>query len=648
MKPLKRIALLFMLFLGSLAAKAQRQAVDSPYILNGAALKENCNCYTITPDEFTKSGSVWNINKIDLTQSFDFSFEVFLGCTDAQGADGIVFVLQPISTSVGSTGEGLGFEGITPSIGVVLDTWQNGNLADPGFDHISIHRDGDNNHNSPNNLAGPISILPNSSNIEDCQWHSFRIRWNPATREIATSVDGVERLRATVDLVNDVFKGDPKVFWGFTGATGGAKNQQRFCTSLNPVFSFPPDQVFCYPATIEIVDQSRSFGRIDQWYWDFGDGRKDTTATPLPHTYSQPGIYDISLSILGANGCVSEKFTRKVTIGTIPRPAFQVQDPLCEGDVLTLQDISTVEVGTINQWTWTINGNSFSGQQPPSQPTIVGVPQTISLALKTAEGCEAVSPIRTVNTFPRPAVNFDPAEACAGQTIELVGQDLRPAVPINQWNWIINNQLRTGNSVILNSNRAAELTVQLFAESDQGCPSDTITQVIRFYQTRAFAGNDTIAAIGEPIQLNGSGGTSFQWTPATGLSDPSIPNPVATLNQNTSYVLTASSPIGCETRDTINIKVYKGPAIYVPNAFTPNGDNKNDRFRFTAVGMRKLHYFRIYNRLGQLLFDNTSNIGWDGKLNGLDQPAGNYVWMISGEDNNGKAYVQKGSFILVR
>src|SRR5687767_8157097 len=118
----------------------------SQYILNGSATQDNCNCYTVTPAAFTQSGSVWNSNKINLNSAFDFNFNVYLGCLDVNGADGIVFILQPISTSLGSSGEGMGFSGISPSIGIALDTWQNFNLNDPIFDHISIQANGNVSH----------------------------------------------------------------------------------------------------------------------------------------------------------------------------------------------------------------------------------------------------------------------------------------------------------------------------------------------------------------------------------------------------------------------------------------------------------------------------------------------------------------------
>ena len=248
--------LLCVLCYGFLINSVTAQAI--PYHLNGSAYQEDCNCYTLTTADDNKSGSIWNINKIDLTQPFDFKFNVNLGCIDVDGADGIVFVLQPISTSIGGLGGGIGYEGVTPSIGVIIDTWQNFNNSDPGFDHISIHKNGSLDHQSPNNLAGPVTALPGSDNIEDCKWHTLRITWNPVTKVLRADMDGVERVKTTIDMISSVFNGDPKVFWGFTAATGGANNHQRICTSLNPGFSMPPNQKTCYPTPVQLLQPGTS------------------------------------------------------------------------------------------------------------------------------------------------------------------------------------------------------------------------------------------------------------------------------------------------------------------------------------------------------------------------------------------------------
>ena len=112
------------------------------------------------PDQYV------NIFKINLSDPFDFKFSVFPGSADDLGADGMAFVLQPISTNIGDSRRGIGIsKEISPSIGITIDTWQNANNNDPAFDHISIQRNGDLNHNSLNNISGPVTALAGNDHI---------------------------------------------------------------------------------------------------------------------------------------------------------------------------------------------------------------------------------------------------------------------------------------------------------------------------------------------------------------------------------------------------------------------------------------------------------------------------------------------------
>ncbi|HRN56195.1 MAG TPA: gliding motility-associated C-terminal domain-containing protein, partial [Agriterribacter sp.] len=115
------------------------------------------------------------------------------------------------------------------------------------------------------------------------------------------------------------------------------------------------------------------------------------------------------------------------------------------------------------------------------------------------------------------------------------------------------------------------------------------------------------------------------------------------------YTVTATSDAGCPSTDTLFIKVYEGPEFYVPGAFTPNGDGKNDVFRFTAAGMTAIHYFKIFNRYGQLVYSSTDpSLGWDGNCNGKPQTTDTYVWMIEGKDYLGNSVKRKGTVTLMR
>ncbi|HEX5024284.1 MAG TPA: PKD domain-containing protein [Agriterribacter sp.] len=643
------LAAMFYLVPGNHFLHAQ---TSNPYHLNGNASQEDCNCYTITNDLNNQSGSVWNINKINLTQPFDYHFNIFLGCRDTGGADGIAFVLQPISTSIGSAGQGLGIEGVAPSVAVAIDTYQNQDFGDPAYDHISIHLNGDLNHNSINNIAGQVSALENNNNIEDCQWHVIRVVWNPVATVMTVYMDEKERTHATVDLVQNVFNNDPLVFWGFSGATGGATNHQRFCTSLNASFSIPGDQVTCYPEPVIFSDNSTSFGEIEKWFWNFGDGATDTTQNPGMHQYPSPGNYTVSLNILGNNGCLSDTFRQVVVAGSKPLADFDFGNPpYCNNKLIPFNDRSTVQYGTIDEWDWEINGNAVQNPASPFEQQLPAGSNTVGLLVKTKEGCISERTEKVVNIQQHADITMqDAADACKDEPVLFVATNNNPTLPIAQWNWDLGDGTTANTASVTHSySSGGTYTASVYALAPGGCPSDTLQQEVSILATAAFAGNDTTSAIAQPIQLQASGGDFYQWSPSTGLSDAHVANPIATVQQNTRYVVTVSSVAGCPTSDTIFIKAYKGPEFYVPNAFTPNGDNKNDIFRFTAVGMSAIYYFKIFNRYGQLMYSSTDpSKGWDGTFNGTAQTTGSYVWMIEGKDYLGNMVTKNGAVTLIK
>ena len=126
-----------------------------------------------------------------------------------------------------------------------------------------------------------------------------------------------------------------------------------------------------------------------------------------------------------------------------------------------------------------------------------------------------------------------------------------------------------------------------------------------------------------------------------------IPEPTEIRNGGI-YYIKAVDVHSCVTVKSTLVKISSRPAM--PNAFTPNGDGKNDVFKFVALGgVSKLYYFRIYNRNGQLVFSSVKyGDGWDGTINGKPQDPGGFVWMAKGEDWNGNVFEESGTMILVR
>ena len=187
------------------------------------------------------------------------------------------------------------------------------------------------------------------------------------------------------------------------------------------------------------------------------------------------------------------------------------------------------------------------------------------------------------------------------------------------------------------------------SSSAEGCIDSASVAMTINPPVNANAGPDSTIETNTAYQLNGVGSLYYQWSPAGPLSNPFIPNPVATLNQDETFILTTSDDIGCFARDTVHLRVLDGPTFYVPSAFTPNADGLNDQFQPSTAGIQSIRFFRVYNRLGELVFEtNSIRQGWDGTYKGKRQGVGNYVWTIAGTDRFGVERILKGNVVLIR
>ncbi len=193
------------------------------FVARGDAYLTEDDCYRLTEDEDYMSGSIWYKEPIDLNEGFVINLSVRLGCDDVNGADGMVFIFTTQGGALGWRGEGMGFAGIVPSLGIEIDTWLNEHRNDPWQDHISVLLNGMVSHY--NDLAGPVII----DNIEDCERHSWYVNWKPETKKLIMRVDGTEVISLTYDLINEVFGGNTLVYWGVSSATGRYNNIHEVC-----------------------------------------------------------------------------------------------------------------------------------------------------------------------------------------------------------------------------------------------------------------------------------------------------------------------------------------------------------------------------------------------------------------------------------
>lgn len=200
--------------------------------LNGNAQWINVggqNCIQLTAEVNNQTGCSWDENVINFNTDFTLSLDYYFG-NNINGADGTTFTFQPNPGACGTAGGQLGAGGITNSLVIEFDTYDNDfptHAVDISPDHIAVEVDGDLLNST--HLCGPVAALPSSASIDDGLVHSVDIDWNATTKVMTIFFDGNLRLTCNYDFVVNVFGGDNTVYWGATAATGGLNNQQYFC-----------------------------------------------------------------------------------------------------------------------------------------------------------------------------------------------------------------------------------------------------------------------------------------------------------------------------------------------------------------------------------------------------------------------------------
>jgi gliding motility-associated-like protein len=118
---------------------------------------------------------------------------------------------------------------------------------------------------------------------------------------------------------------------------------------------------------------------------------------------------------------------------------------------------------------------------------------------------------------------------------------------------------------------------------------------------------------------------------------------------STTYTVTIISEEGCEYVRFVPVIVKTFTEIFVPNAFSPNGDGNNDFFVYIARGIFKLESFKVFSRWGEMVFrTDVPEIGWSGTFNGQPMSVGAYVYEIRGSDSENQSIVFKDNFTLIR
>ena len=286
--------------------------VSTSMQLSGSATRDNgTGEITLTQDLGNQAGSAWSNERISLLSAFTVEFSVYLGTKNAAGADGIAFAFQndPAGNSAtGVFGGALGVGGLNPAVAVEFDTYDNGSgYGDIANDHTAIYNPENYANSSGGGAASLYSSVEDLGNIEDGNWHTVQLIWDPASDQLQYFFDGNLTSTVNVDFVNTVFSGDPNVYFGFTASTGGSSNLQKIC-----VTSAPPQVLVDYgDAPISFGEPSHILGSNlqlgdevspDALSYDDEDAAADSFDDGVIFPGALPNLTPIEVSVSGDDG----------------------------------------------------------------------------------------------------------------------------------------------------------------------------------------------------------------------------------------------------------------------------------------------------------------------------------------------------------
>ncbi len=448
-----------------------------------------------------------------------------------------------------------------------------------------------------------------------------------------------------------------------TFAASGCQSDTAFVpvTVLpRPTAGFTTGGNVCLGDSIHFMDASTATtgGSITSWNWNFGDGNSNirTSNAPFYHTYSSAGNFNVTLVVNSSNSCVSDTFRLTVNVSSKPVSTFTFSGKPCIDSLYNFT--SSVSAGGTNPptWHWNFGDNQTANSVASNSITHAYSNAASNLLVKHwvsyAAGCSSDTSYQAI-----PLIDLNPVAS-----FTITGDTLCESKPItlssaltavSGWNWELGNGSSTATPPFDHSYAAAgNYTIRLVVRNASGCNSAAVTQSIRINARPAIsAGPDKMINAGSSTTLDASisnpGNYDFLWTPSLYLDDPAILNPVSTPDNSTTYsILAIDKTSNCIGTDEVVISPITG--LFIPTAFTPNADGKNDTWTIPGLALYPDARVLVFNRGGQVLFDTKAYTShpWDGSFKGMKQPGAVYIYMI--QLNDPAKRLLKGTVTIIR
>ena len=335
---------------------------------------------------------------------------------------------------------------------------------------------------------------------------------------------------------------------------------------------------------------------------------------------------------------------------------------ICQGDEI-LFEATSVNAGNNVNYQWKVNGinagngNLFTSRNINDGDVIVC---SISGSNECGSDVQAISNGITIkiNQTSGSVQITSPTDAiCSNQIARFEATAIVKDANTYSYQWTVNGVQTPTNSPIFNAHFKNGDIIVCKVTTDITCSLlESNSIVMRVYDNPTVSDSTYVLSLGQSVTLNPFVTgiiKQYVWSPNIGLSAADIQNPVSTPLQTTTYQLQVLTQDGCTGTGTQLVKVFTH--LYIPNAFTPNGDGRNDIFYI--LGSEAGTFIKdltVFNRWGQIVFNSKNTVsdnpalGWDGYYKGEQSPSGVYIYQIRLSTSNGEEKIYKGHLTLLR
>lgn len=450
------------------------------------------------------------------------------------------------------------------------------------------------------------------------------------------STDGINwiAIASTADSINYLNLNTTTWYraWVLSGVCAPALVSNATAITVNPVSvagTISGSTSVCEGSGSGTLTLSGNTGSVVDWE-SSTDGGVTWTAignTGNTQSWSNPTDSTWYRAIIMSGGCAPDT-TMNAWIITYPKPvAAFTADTVCLGDVTTFSNTTTIASGGIQFQNWDFDDNDASVATNPSHTYTSAGTFNVVLITVSNLGCSdtATTPV-IVNGLPDATITVGGSGIlCQGDSIMLSAASF----PQTGYSW---SNGETTSTIFADTTFNYVLQV---LDSATGCMAWDSVDITVLPRPIANAGVDTNVSAGSSITLMGSGGSTFDWIPTVGLSDPTTANPMVTPAYTVTYTLTVTDANGCSDTDAVTVTLVKDLNLIISNMITANGDGFNDVWNVQNIEFYPNNHVTIYNRNGMEVYEmNGYNNSWNGTYNDAQLPDGTYYYVLEFPDEN--------------